>query len=60
MDHEAKGIEIFQTTVQLKKPNCNEEPQSISLELNPITFEKIVENYINNYYPKKAQYAYGN
>lgn len=59
-EHEAHGIEILPTTVRLKK-QCHEEPQSISKELPPCTFEKILENYVNNYYPtEKAEYAYGN
>lgn len=60
-ENQAHGIEILKTTVRLKKPDCNEEPQSISIELPPSTFEKILDNYINLYYPSpKEEYAYGN
>lgn len=52
-ENEAHGIEILQKVIHLRKSD-HEEPQSISKELPPRTFENILDNYINNYYPRIA------
>lgn len=51
--HEAHGIEILEKVIKLRKSG-HEEPESVPKELPIRTFEDILDNYINNYYPEIA------